>query len=98
MVLTPYLYAIGLPKAEFVRTISGAFLVFKLTQLGAVWHVGLLDRRVLLLSLAASVVGLAGFRGGLVVQDRVPQAVFNRAVLALLSVVAVAMLVRGLRS
>jgi uncharacterized membrane protein YfcA len=98
VVLTPYLYAIGLPKAEFVRTISGAFLVFKATQLGAVWHVGLLDRRVLLLSVAASVVSLAGFRVGLMVQDRVPQTVFNRAVLVLLSVVAAAMLVRGLRS
>ncbi len=97
VVLTPYFFAIGLPKAEFVRAISGAFLVFKLTQLGAVWHVGLLDWRVLLLSLAASGVSLAGFHVGLAVQDRVPQAVFNRAVLVLLSVVGVAMLARGLR-
>jgi uncharacterized membrane protein YfcA len=96
--LTPYLYAIGLPKAEFVRTISGAFLVFKLTQLAAVWHVGLLDRRVLLLSLAASAVSLVGFRIGLAAQDRVPQAVFNRAVLILLAVVGAAMLARGLGS
>jgi uncharacterized membrane protein YfcA len=96
--LTPYLYAIGLPKAEFVRTISGTFLVFKLTQLGAVWHVGLLDRRVLILSLAASAVSLVGFRIGLVAQDRVPQAVFNRAVLILLAVVGVVMLARGLGS
>jgi uncharacterized membrane protein YfcA len=98
VVLTPYLYAIGLPKAEFVRTISGAFLVFKLTQLGAVWHVGLLDRAVLVLTGVASVVSLAGFRLGLRVQDRVPQATFNRAVLIMLTVVAVAMLARGLRS
>jgi uncharacterized membrane protein YfcA len=96
--LTPYFYAIGLPKAEFVRAISGTFLVFKLTQLGAVWQVGLLDRRVLLLTLAASAVSLAGFRLGLLVQDRVPQAVFNRAVLVLLAVVALAMLARGLGS
>jgi uncharacterized membrane protein YfcA len=81
-----------------VRAISGTFLVFKLTQLGAVWQVGLLDRRVLLLTLAASAVSLAGFRLGLLVQDRVPQAVFNRAVLVLLAVVALAMLARGLGS
>jgi uncharacterized membrane protein YfcA len=98
VVLTPYLYAIGLPKAEFVRTISGAFLVLKLAQLGAVWHVGLLDRAVLVLSLVASVVSLGGFRLGLRVQDRVPQATFNRVVLIMLTVVAVAMLARGLRS
>ena len=97
MALTPYFYAIGLPKAEFVRAISGTFLVFKLTQLGAC-GVGLLDRRVLLLTLAASAVSLAGFRLGLLVQDRVPQAVFNRAVLVLLAVVALAMLARGLGS
>jgi hypothetical protein len=98
VVLTPYYYAIGLPKAEFVRAISGTFFVFKLTQLGAVWHVGLLDRAVLLLSVVAAVVSLAGFRLGLRVQDRVPQATFNRAVLAMLTVVALAMLARGLRS
>jgi uncharacterized membrane protein YfcA len=63
-----------------------------------VWHVGLLDRRVLVLSLAASAMSLVGFRIGLVAQDRVPQAVFNRAVLILLAVVGAAMLARGLGS
>jgi uncharacterized membrane protein YfcA len=96
--LTPYYYAIGLAKAEFVRALSATFLVFKLTQLGAVWQVGLLDRRVLLPWLAATLVSLAGFRLGLAAQDRVPQATFNRAVLLLLTVVAVAMLARALRS
>jgi uncharacterized membrane protein YfcA len=96
--LTPYYYAIGLPKAEFVRALSATFLVFKLTQLGAVWQVGLLDRRVLLPWLAATLVSLAGFRLGLGAQDRVPQVTFNRAVLLLLTVVAVAMLARALRS
>jgi uncharacterized membrane protein YfcA len=96
--LTPYYYAIGLPKAEFVRALSATFLVFKLTQLGAVWQVGLLDRRVLLPWLAATLVSLAGFRLGLGAQDRVPQVTFNRAVLLLLTVVAVAMLARALPS
>jgi hypothetical protein len=96
--LTPYYYAIGLPKAEFVRAISGTFLVFKLTQLAAVWQVGLVDRRILLPWLAATLVSFAGFRLGLRAQDRIPQATFNRAVLALLAVVAAAMLVRALRT
>lgn len=95
--LTPY-YAIGLPKAEFVRAISATFLVFKLTQPGAVWQVGLVDRRILLPWLVATAVSLAGFRLGLRARDRIPQATFNRAVLALLAVVAVLMLVRALRT
>ena len=85
-------------KAEFVRALSATFLVFKVTQLGAVWQVGLIDRRLLWPSLAAIVVSLVGFGVGLAVQDRVPQGTFNRAVLLLLTVVAVAMLFRALRA
>lgn len=98
VVVSPYYYAIGLPKVEFVRALSATFLVFKLAQFGAVWQVGLIDRRVLLPWLAATVVSLAAFRLGLGAQDRIPQAMFNRAVLSLLTVLAVAMLVRALRS
>jgi uncharacterized membrane protein YfcA len=96
--LTPYYVAIGLPKAEFVRAVSATFLTFKLTQLAAVWQVGLFDRRVLLGSLAAAAMSLAAFPLGLRAQDRVPQGTFNRAVLALLAVLGLAMLARGLRS
>ena len=97
VVLTPYYLAIGLAKTEFVRVVSATFLTLKLTQLAAVWQVGLLDRRVFLGSLAATGVSLAAFSLGLRAQDRVPQATFHRMVLALLTVVAVAMLARGLR-
>lgn len=97
VVVTPYYYALGLPKAEFVRALSATFLTFKLTQLGAVWQVGLLDRRIWLPWAAAALVSLAAFRLGLVAQDRVPQATFNRAVLVLLAVVGVAMLARAAR-
>jgi uncharacterized protein len=96
--VTPYYYALGLPKAEFVRALSATFLTFKLTQLGAAWQVGLLDRRVWLPWVMAAVVSLGAFQLGLRAQDRVPQATFNRAVLALLALVAVAMLARGLRA
>jgi uncharacterized membrane protein YfcA len=92
----PYLYALDLPKAEFVRAISVAFLAFKLAQLGAVWQVGLLEPRLLGLSIGAIVVALVTFRLGLWAQDRVPTAVFNRAVLAFLAFVSVAMLFRAL--
>ena len=95
--LTPYYYSLGLPKAEFVRALSATFLTFKLTQLGAVWQVGLLDRWVWLPWAAATLVSLGAFRLGLAAQDRVPQATFNRAVLALLAIVGLAMLARAVR-
>jgi uncharacterized membrane protein YfcA len=95
--VTPYYYALGLPKGEFVRAVAATFLTLKVAQLGAVWQVGLLDPARFWGSVAATVVSLAAFRMGLLAQDRVPQATFNRAVLGLLTVLSVAMLVRGLR-
>jgi uncharacterized membrane protein YfcA len=41
-------------------------------------------------------VALAGFTFGLRIQDRLPQAAFNRAVLAMLAVVGVGLVLRGL--
>lgn len=95
--LTPYYYALGLPKHEFVRAIAATFLAFKLAQFGAVWQMGLLDRGRLLAAVPASAISLGLFALGLRAQDRVPQATFNRAVLALLTVVSLAMVARGLR-
>jgi uncharacterized membrane protein YfcA len=97
VVLTPFYYALALPKGEFVRALSTTFLTLKLTQLGAAWQVGLLDGGVWLPWAAATLVSLGAFRLGLGAQDRVPQATFNRAVLALLALVGVAMLARALR-
>lgn len=94
--LAPYLYALDLPKAEFVRAISTAFLVFKLTQFGAVWQVGLMEPGLVGLSVGAAAVGLLSFRVGLLGQDRIRPEVFNRAVLGFLAIVSVTMLVRAL--
>lgn len=98
VVLTPYYYALGLPKAEFVRALSATFLVFKVTQLAAVWQVGLLDRHVWAPWAVGTLVSLGAFGLGLRAQDRVPQATFNRAVLVLLALVCLAMLARAHRS
>ncbi len=95
--LALYFQALGLPKAEFVRAVALTFLVLKLSQFGAVWQVGLMEPRLLALSAGATVLALAAFRVGLWAQDRVPAATFNRAVLAFLGFVSVAMLVRALR-
>jgi uncharacterized membrane protein YfcA len=93
--MAPYLYALGLPKVEFVRAMSMAFLVFKATQFLAVWQVGLMRRPLLLLSLGATVATFGAFRLGLMAQDRIPAETFNRAVLAFLSLVSISMLVRA---
>jgi hypothetical protein len=94
--LALYFHALGLPKAEFVRALALTFLVFKVVQLGAVWQVGLLEPRLLGLSVGATVVSLVAFRLGLWAQDRVPAEVFQRAVLSFLGVLSVAMLLRAL--
>jgi uncharacterized membrane protein YfcA len=94
--LALYFQALGLSKAEFVRAIALTFLVFKVAQLGAVWQVGLLEPRLLGLSVGATVVSLVAFRLGQWMQDRVPAEVFRRAVLAFLGVISVTMLLRAL--
>ena len=81
---------------EFVRAIALTFLVFKVVQLGAVWQVGLLEPRLLGLSVGATVVSLVAFRLGQWAQDRVPAEVFRRAVLAFLGIISVTMLLRAL--
>jgi len=53
-------------------------------QLGAVAFYGLLSGAVLWMSVALTAVALAGFALGLVVQDRLDQRTFNRAVLTFL--------------
>lgn len=94
--LAPYLYALDLPKAEFVRAIGAAFLAFKLTQFGAVWQVGLMEPRLLGLSVGATAVGLLAFQLGLRAQDRIHPETFNRGVLNFLGLVSLAMLARAL--
>jgi uncharacterized membrane protein YfcA len=94
--LALYFHALGLAKAEFVRALALTFLVFKAVQLGAIWQVGLLEPRLLGLSVGATVVSLVAFRLGLWAQDRVPAEMFQRAVLSFLGVLSVAMLLRAL--
>lgn len=50
----------ALPLAPYlcVRAIAIAFLVFKLTQFGAVWQVGLMEPRLIGLSVGATVTML----------------------------------------
>jgi uncharacterized membrane protein YfcA len=83
--LVLYFYALGLEKGEFVRSISISFFVYKLAQLAAVIQVGLMTWPLFGLSVLASGLSLGTFWLGLRIQDRVPQAIFNRAILGFLA-------------
>ncbi len=87
--LALYFYALGMSKAEFVRSIAFSFLVYKTTQLLAVISVGLMTVSLFALSVLAAALGLGAFWLGLHVQDWVAQETFNRAVLGFLAGVGV---------
>lgn len=80
-----YFYALAMDKHEFVRSVALTFLVAKVVQLGALVHYGLLPPPLVGGSVALTAVGLAGFGLGLLVQDRLDQRAFNRAVLVFLA-------------
>ncbi|HEY1269363.1 MAG TPA: sulfite exporter TauE/SafE family protein [Candidatus Binatia bacterium] len=90
-----YLYSLRLPKVEFIKSIATIFIVTKLSQLAAVSTWNLFDRARLELSLGVTLFVLAGFYLGLKAQDRVNQETFNRALLAILFAVGVALIWRA---
>jgi hypothetical protein len=90
-----YFVALGLDKHDFVRGIALTFIVAKLVQLAAVAWYGFLDLGLLGVSMAFTAVALAGFAGGLRLQDRLPARAFNRAVLGFLVAVGVWLVVRS---
>jgi uncharacterized membrane protein YfcA len=94
--LVLYFYALGMDKAEFVRSISLSFVVYKTTQLLAVTQAGLMTAGLFALSLVATALGLGAFWCGLRVQDRVAQETFNRAVLGFLAVLGAWLVIRAL--
>lgn len=94
--LVMWFFALGMDKPDFVRSVALSFVVYKLVQLGAVGYYGLLSGTVVWMSLAFTVVALAGFRMGLAVQDRLDQPTFNRAVLAFLGALGLWLTLRAL--
>jgi uncharacterized membrane protein YfcA len=94
--LVLYFYALGLEKAEFARSVSVSFIIYKLAQLAAVIQVGLMTWPLFGLSLLASGLSLGTFWLGLKVQDRVDQATFNRAILGFLALLGSWLIFRAL--
>ena len=93
--LVMYFYALGLPKREFVGAMSFTFVLYKLVQLAAVSWYGLMTTRLLGWSALLTVAALAGFAGGLQVQDRMSPALFNRAILIFLTVLGTWLILRS---
>jgi uncharacterized membrane protein YfcA len=89
-----YFYALGMTKQEFVRSIAFTFIGYKIVQLAAVASYGLLTWPLVGVSLLLTVVALAGFRLGLLVQDRLEQRAFNGAVLVFLAVLGLWLIVK----
>jgi len=82
-----YFVALGLDKYDFVRAVAVTFIVVKVVQLGAVTWYGLLDARLLAISVGFTAVALAGFSVGTRLQDWLPARAFNRAVLGFLVII-----------
>ncbi len=95
--LALYFYALGLDKAEFVRAIALAFIVYKAAQLAAVTQAGIMTPALFSLSILASLVALAAFAFGLRVQDRMNQRAFNRVILCVLATLGGLLILRGTR-
>ena len=96
-VLAIYLLSLRLGKFDFVKSISLVFLALKLGQTAAVWrwHPFTADR--LWLSAAATAFALVGFAIGLQVQDRIPQRIFTRVLLGILTASGLALTAKALQ-
>jgi uncharacterized membrane protein YfcA len=91
-----YLYCLQLPKSEFIKSIATIFIVSKVVQLIAITTWNLFNPWNLSLSVYVTLFIMAGFYLGLKTQDRVNEKVFNRVLLALISLFGVALIVNAL--
>ena len=94
--LAIYLYSLGLPKTDFIKSIATIFIVTKVSQLAAVSTWNLFTPSTMWLSLEVTLFVLLGFYAGLKTQDRVNQRNFNRGLLIFLSAIGVTLIVRSL--
>ncbi len=95
--LVMYFYALRLSKHDFIRSVAFTFVIYKVIQVGTVVWFGLLTWYLLGVSLALTVVAVGGFRLGLILQDRLEPATFNRAVLVFLGGLGIWLVVRAVR-
>ena len=94
--LAVYFLALGMEKREFVRSVAFTFLIVKAVQLAALAWYGLLSGAIVLGSFGLTVAALAGFGVGALVQDRLDQRTFNRAVLIFLAALGFWLVVKAI--
>ena len=93
--LVVYFYALGMEKHEFVRSIALSFVIYKIVQLATLAWYGIMTWRLVPATLGLTVAALAGFAMGLRIQDRLDQAMFNRAVLVFLAALGIWLTIRA---
>lgn len=93
--LVVYFYALGLPKAEFVRAVAVTFFMYKLMQLAALAWYGAFTLALIPPALGIAAVAVGSFTLGLRVQDRLDQQHFNRAVLIVLALLGAWLTIRA---
>jgi uncharacterized membrane protein YfcA len=87
-----YLLAIGLPKMEFVGTAAWFFLLLNVSKVPFSWGLGLIRVDTLLLNAKLLPMIAIGMWVGMLVIKRIPQRMFDSAILVLTAMAAVRML------
>ena len=94
-ILIIYLMALRVPRDFFVFSMS-LFFVFGSTPLfGSLATNHILDENVLVISAVATVFAVAGLQLGAVLRRRIPQAIFEKVLLAVLFLIGLNLIRRG---
>jgi hypothetical protein len=95
--IVAYLDGLSLDRPTFVGVLSMILVGVSSVRLGAAWYLGLFDASGLIfLSTIASIPGLAGVALGGRLRTRLPDAYLGVGVLALLAIIGVRLLSKGL--
>lgn len=95
-VLIAYLIALRLPKDAFVSSLTLFFVVSAFPLYGTLAVGGILDREVLLASMAATVVVFIGVAVGARLRRIIPEDSFRKALFVILALIAFNLIRRGL--
>ena len=96
-IVTTYLVSSQLSRDGFLFSINAIFFVLDWTQVASLAQLHVTTRAIWLTSLVVVALVFAGIVIGFVIQKRIDDAIFKRAVLAMLSCAAVGLVVRSVR-
>lgn len=90
-----YLYRLGLTTHEFVFLSSVIYLLFDLSQLGAILYTGLYDRTRFMYALTTVIPVMAGTYVGIHVRDKLDDQQFRKVLLGMLALSAAGLMYRA---